>query len=102
VIGGGPFEALVRLVRQDNLIVDLNPGLGTKLMEMFDNVAEVLLRAMAAILPPFADFGFNAYVAEGYDISLNVLAVRTITMLAFLIPVLLAGYLFLKTREVSQ
>ncbi|HID75459.1 MAG TPA: ABC transporter permease [Planctomycetaceae bacterium] len=102
LIGGGPSEALVRLVKQENLVIQLNPGLGTKLVKMFDTVAELFIRAMAALLPPLSDFSFVAYVADGYNISANLLAVRTLTALAFLIPVALFGYLFLKTREVAQ
>jgi hypothetical protein len=102
VVGGGPFEALVRLVKQDNLVTDLNPGLGTKLVEMFDKVAELFLGAMSAILPSFGDFSFASFVAYGYDISVNTLAVRFLTMLAFLLPVWIAGYLFMKTREVGR
>jgi hypothetical protein len=102
VVGGGPFEALVRLVKQENLITDLNPGLGTRLVEMFDKVAELLLRAMSAILPSFGDFSFSNFVAEGYDVSVTALAVRFLTMLAFLLPVFVAGYLFMKTREVGR
>jgi hypothetical protein len=102
VHGGGPFEALVRLVKQENLVTDLNPGLGTRLVEMFDKVVELLLGAMSAILPAFGDFSFSSYVAEGYDISFNALVVRFLTMLAFLLPVFIAGYLFMKTREVGR
>jgi hypothetical protein len=69
---------------------------------MFDTVAELLLRVMSAILPPLSDFSFVGYVADGYDIAANHLAVAGLTAFGFLIPVFLLGYLFLKTREVAQ
>jgi len=103
VLGGGPFEAIIRLVRQDNLMTELDPGLRTTVAKMADMVAEGGLWVIAHILPPFTDFNYADWVAYGFDISWDPwIAVSTLRVFAFLIPVFVAGYFFLKTREVAQ
>jgi hypothetical protein len=103
VLGGGPFESIIRLVRQENLMTDLEPGLRTTAAKMADVVAEAGLWVVARILPPFTDFNYADWVAYGFDISWDPwIAVPTVRAFAFLIPVFVAGYFFLKTREVAQ
>ncbi len=103
VLGGGPFEAIIRLVRQDNLMTEMEPGLRTTATQMADKVAEAGLWVIARILPPFTEFNFADWVAYGFDVSWDPwIAVPTLRALAFLIPVFVAGYFFLKTREVAQ
>ena len=103
VLGGGPFEAIIRLVRQENLMTELEPGLRTTAAKMADFVAEAGLRVISLILPPFSDFSYANWVAHGFDISWDPwILVPTIRTLAFLVPVFVAGFFFLKTREVAQ
>jgi hypothetical protein len=103
VIGGGPFEALIRLVNQDNLMIDLEPGLQSQVAQLADRVAEAGLFVTSSILPPFGDFSYANWVAYGFDILWNpYIAVPTLRTLAFMIPVFVAGYFFLKTREVAR
>jgi hypothetical protein len=102
VIGGGPSESLVRLLRQDNMIQELNPGLGTEVVQMFDTVAGVALWVISYVLPPFGDFNTANYVSNGFDISPDLAMVHFAKAMAFLLPVFVAGYIFLKTREVAR
>jgi len=103
VIGGGPFESIIRLVRQDNLMSELEPGLRTTAAKMADVVAEAGLRVIAAIVPPFTEFSYADWVAHGFDISWDPwIAVPLVRTVAFLIPLFVAGFFFLKTREVAQ
>jgi len=103
VLGGGPFESIIRLVRQENMLTELEPGLRTTAAKMADVVAEGGLRVIAAILPPFTNFNYADWVAYGFDISWDPwIWVPTVRALAFLIPVFVAGFFFLKTREVAQ
>ena len=70
---------------------------------MADKVAEAGLWVIAHILPPFTDFNYADWVACGFDISWDPwIAIPTLRAFAFLIPVFVAGYFFLKTREVAQ
>ena len=101
--GGGPVESLIRLVRQQNIMSELDPGLGGEVAQMVDSVlAGYGLRAMTEMMPAFGDFSFATYVAYGFDVSADLIMVRTVGMLGFLVPVFVAGYFFLKTREVAR
>ncbi|MBN2473725.1 MAG: hypothetical protein JXB62_03905 [Pirellulales bacterium] len=102
VMGGGPIESLYRLVTQKNLIQDLEPGLKTTVIEMIDHVLEYGLWVTSSLLPEFDRFSFSEHVAKGFDVSGNLAAQCALRSLAFLIPVFVAGYLFLKTREVAR
>jgi hypothetical protein len=102
VIGGGPTEAVVRILKQQNVVTELDPGLGTTVVKMLDKPAELFLRLMSSILPSFGDFGYAGFVAYGYNVDLNMLAVHLVTTLSFLVPLFIAGYFFLKTREIAR
>ena len=103
VYGGGPFEAVVRLLTQENLMTDLQPGLLTDFVKMADKVAEFALRAIATVLPPFDRFSYTDQVANGFDITFNPYVLDPVVMaLGYILPVFVAGYLFLKTREVAR
>jgi hypothetical protein len=102
VIGGGPTEAAVRILKQQNVVSDLDPGLGTTVVKMMDVPAELFLRLMSSILPSFGDFSYSGFVAHGYNVDFNMLLVHLLTTLAFLVPLFVAGFFFLKTREVAR
>jgi len=102
-LGGGPFEAFLRLVNQDNLTIELEKGLKTYLVQTADRVAGAPLWVFAMILPPFSEFSYANWVAYGFDILWTpYVAVPLLRTLAFLVPVFVAGYFFLKTREVAR
>jgi hypothetical protein len=103
VVGGGPTEALVRILKQQNVVTELDPGLGTTVVKvLLDKPAELFLRLMSSILPSFGDFGYAGFVAYGYNVDLNMLAVHLVTTFSFLVPLFIAGYFFLKTREIAR
>jgi len=101
-LGGGPIESAVRLVTQQNMISELNPGLQTTIAKMGDKVAQVFLRAIASVVPDLGQFNTSRRVAEGFDIPSNVILVHATTTLAYLLPALVVGFLFLKMREVAR
>ena len=102
VDGGGPLESAIRLVTQKNVSTELDPGMGTDITLMTDRVLQVGLRGMASVLPPFGDFDYATYLAYGFDVPWNVVCIRLVTTFAFLLPLFLAGHLFLKNREVAR
>jgi hypothetical protein len=69
---------------------------------MMDVPAELFLRLMSSILPSFGDFSYSGFVAYGYNVDLNMLLVHLLTTLAFLVPLFVAGFFFLKTREIAR
>ncbi len=101
VMGGGPVESFFRLVRQDNLVHPLEPGATTLLVNISDKVFSYLLMAVGALLPDFARFDDANYVATGFDIPPDLLGVQFFTAAAYVVPVFVASYFFLKSREVA-
>ncbi|NQT13744.1 MAG: hypothetical protein HQ582_13405 [Planctomycetes bacterium] len=101
VEGGGPLEALTRLLLQENLSSELS-GPWTVVMLMADRVLQVFLWVIASILPSFSRFSYSEYVAYGFNISGELILIRTLNAFAYLVPVFVAAYFFLKTREVAR
>jgi hypothetical protein len=94
-------------LRQDNLVSELEPGLRTTLVQMFDVVLNKGLWLLTWLLPDFNGFGFpddqgHSCVASGFDISGDMAARAVLSAASFMVPLFVAGYLFLKTREVAR
>ena len=100
--GGGPFQSLIRLVRQDNITGDLQPSFGVDLAIMLDKPVLWLLRTVAEMMPNYAKFDNAAYVVHGFNIPTDLVLVQVTQTLGFLTVVFVAGYVFLKTREVAK
>ena len=100
--GGGPLEAFYRLVTQNNLMSDLEGGVGVNVLQMADSVMQSGLWVISSVLPAFGRFSYAEYVAYGFDISLELVLMRSVNALAFLLPVFVAAHFFLKTREVAR
>ena len=102
-LGGAMVEAVVRLLRQDNLTSPLPEGIGSDVVRIVDQGIGGLMYPLAWVMPPFDEFGFSEFVASGYDIAWNPwIVVSTLRALGYLLPVFVAGYFFLKTREVAR
>lgn len=103
VLGGGPFESLIRLVSQENMMTDLTPGLTTDLAKWADQGAAFAMKVISAVLPPLGDFSYANWVAYGFDVPWSpYVAIPSLHTLAYVLPVFVAAYLFLKTREVAR
>jgi len=102
VYGGGPLEAFYRLIQQQNVISEMEPGTRTTVMKTADQVLGYSLFALAKVFPEFGKFSFANHVACGFDIPAEQMFIGLCRLLGYLVPLLLAGYLFLKTREVAR
>lgn len=102
MIGGGPIESFRRLVTQDNMMSDMTPGLTTDVIKLADRIVEPALRVAASLLPPFGEFSCANFVANGFNIPPDFVFTRTVTALAFLAPLFVIGYLFMRNREVAR
>lgn len=105
--GGGPIEQGVRMFNQDNLVSELPPGLRSMFVQMIDVVLEKGLWVVTRLLPDFGSFAFpddqgHLCVASGFDISADMMAKAVLSAAGFVIPLFVAGYFFLKTREVAK
>ena len=103
VEGGGPFEAAIRLFRQDNMTIDLDMNAGeTILAKMFDTVFHTFIRFLSNLVPAFDSFDTSAYVAQGFNISFNTVLINLCTVLGYAVPLYVLGYICLKMREIER
>jgi hypothetical protein len=102
VFGGGPFESMLRMITQDNITMDLEPNLRTMVVQTLDRFTEPLMRVAVMLVPDFSRFSFSDYVAYGFNIPGDQILKFSFRMLAFVIPVFVAGLFCLKSREVAQ
>ena len=100
--GGGPFEALYRLLTQANLVSEMEPGLRTTVLQMLDVPMSFCLWVIAQILPDFGRFSYADHVAYGFNISSGLVGQDLLATFGFLAAVFVAGYFLLKTREVAK
>jgi hypothetical protein len=100
--GGGPLEAFIRLVTHQNVTSPMETGMETTVTKIFDAVATFLLGLVGAVLPKFGRLNFADFVAYGYDIPANVALQAACLAAGFLLPVFVAGYFFLKLREIAK
>ncbi len=102
MVGGGPFESMERIMTQDNMISELEKGLKTSTIKAMDQAMAMGMRYFSAVLPDFDDSSYGRHLAYGFDVGPSLIGRCVIRELAFVLPVLLLGYLFLKQREVAQ
>lgn len=100
--GGGPIEASVRLIRQMNLVQPLEKGSTTDLIQYADKGLQRVWRAVANMVPDFGGFLRDDYLANGFLIPGDHLAILAMKTLGYLLPVLFIGYFVLKNREVAK
>ena len=100
--GGGPFESLVRLATQDNLVSEMEAGLRTNVVKSLDTVFLKMLEALAVVLPDFEKFSLADYVANGFNIPSDLMLQCFCNAAAFMIPVFVASYFCFKMREVAK
>lgn len=100
--GGGPVESAIRMLTQQNVTSEMEPGLRTNVAQTLDQGLEFLLRLLASILPDFGRFNFSEFVACGFNVPGDTLLSYTFRALGFVVPVFVVAYLCLKNREVAQ
>lgn len=101
VKGGGPLESFIRLVTQNNQISPLAPTLTNDLAKSADQRLLDLMYAASCIVPNLSTLDTASYVAEGFDIPSGVIFRNVLIILGYVIPVIIAGYFFLKNREIA-
>lgn len=102
VPGGGPFESLIRMVNQANVMNELEPGMYRTLAETGDKLFQGVLFVTVSLLPNLKAFSDVSYVTDGFNIPLNNLLVHGAMALGYLAPLFVIGYIILKRREVAK
>ena len=102
VQGGGPIESFIRILKQQNVTTQLEPGLATSVVKSVDEVFMTFMTAVTSLLPNFSKFSSVNYLAHGFDIPPDVVLVQFFTGLGYLAAVFAIGYFCLRTREVAR
>ncbi len=79
VEGGGPVEALVRLISQRNVTSEMEPGLTRNVVQAMDNVFMFFMQSVTSLLPDFRRFSDVDYVAYGFDIPMDLLGMQVVS-----------------------
>jgi hypothetical protein len=101
VEGGGPLESVIKMVTQQSSTIDLDIGFATKIVLGIDDVLLLVMQAVTAALPDFRRFDWGEYVANGFNVNGNVVAINFTMMLGFVIVLTVTSYFMLKTREMA-
>jgi len=102
IVGGGPFESAQRLMTQDNMISELEHGLKTDIEKSLDEATSVMMRYFSALVPNVSENDYVDRVAYGFDVGRDLITRCLLCEVAYLVPVVLLGYICLKNREVAQ
>ena len=101
-LGGGVFESMIRIARQDNLTQPLDAAISTEAVKSVDLVANKFLRLVSYILPDFSQFYNVGAVANGYNIDGDAMLIQLTAAAAYFVPIAVAAYFFLKLRELAK
>ena len=102
VSGGGPIEALFRLLTQRNVQTPLDETTTTTMIKWTDFKIFSVLSIARHFIPDFTVFDTTWYVANGLDINLYAVVIPSLLMvISFLVPCLIIGYFALQVRELE-
>ena len=100
--GGGPLESMIRIFTQTNITVELEQTAGVVVAETLDKVALFFMQIWFYVLPNFSDYSTINWVADGFNIPGSQVGQQLTVALAYIFGVYVAGYFFLRLREVGQ
>ena len=69
MLGGGPFESLIRLLSHDNQMTELAPTLGVVVAKTFDSLVMPVMSRMVYLIPNFSALDVSNTVAEGFAVG---------------------------------
>jgi hypothetical protein len=101
ILGGGPFESLIRLVTHDNQMSELAPTAGVVVAKTLDSLVMPVMSMLVYVVPNFQALDVSNSVADGFAVSWSLIIANTLLALAYALPFSIAGYFILKNREVA-
>jgi hypothetical protein len=101
LIGGGPFESLIRLLSHENQMSELAPTLAVVTAKTFDALVMPILSRLIYVVPNFSALDVSNTVADGFAVSGGMLLVNLLVSLGYVLPFSVAGYFILKHRELA-
>jgi hypothetical protein len=102
VPGGGPVESFVRIITQKSITVPYDRSLSVDIMEWIDKVFMHILKAWTDVLPDFSTFSNVNFVASGFNVPGDIILEQLTRTVGYLFAAFLAGFIFLRLREVAR
>ena len=102
VPGGGPVESFVRIITQKSITVPYDRSLGVDIMERVDWLFMQILKAWTDVLPDFSTFSNVNWVASGFNVPGDIILEQLTRLVGYLVAAFLAGFIFLRLREVAR
>ncbi len=99
--GGGPFEAAYRLQNRMNLMQKLDASAPRMTIEMADDTIRAVMLGLSHMLPDLRSFWRVDYLASGFYIPDEHVAILALRTVGYVVPLVVGGYFLLKTREVA-
>jgi hypothetical protein len=100
--GGGPLEATIRIIIQQNVMTDLEiNSIVVQILKVGDAILMRLLQAATYVLPDYTRFDTVEFVADGYSIMPDLVAEQVTMAAVYFVVVTIVGYFCLKTREIA-
>jgi hypothetical protein len=101
LLGGGPFESLIRLLTHENQMSELTPTVAVVTAKTLDSIVMPVMARLVYIVPNFTALDVSNTVADGFAVTWDLLAANVFLTLAYVVPFSIAGYFILKNREVA-
>jgi ABC-type transport system involved in multi-copper enzyme maturation permease subunit len=101
ILGGGPFESLIRLVGHNNQMTELDPTLGVVVAKSFDQLVMPFMSRLPYLIPNLSALDVSNRVAAGFAVPNSVLFMQVLLGLGYALPFTIAAYYILKNREVA-
>jgi hypothetical protein len=101
LLGGGPFESLIRLLSHDNQMSELTPTLAVVTAKTLDSLVMPVMSRLVYIVPNFSALDVSNTVADGFSVGWPLILSNLLLAFAYAIPFSIAGYFILKNREVA-
>jgi hypothetical protein len=101
--GGGPVEAIVRILTQKGTMIDLDLGNQAleKTIRTIDYGMMSGVSTLKSAVPDFGRLGTSDFIAYGVDLFDGLLARHLLIALGYFLMTTIIGYFFIKTREMA-
>lgn len=99
--GGGPVRALSQLTQAKLPTAPDEGTAGIKAADLADGGFAWLIRRVVNLFPDVYAYDWTPFLAEGFNVSFENLAMNLIVMAGYLLPWLILGFYLIRSREVA-
>ena len=101
IIGGGPFESLIRLLGHENLERQLESTPAVMAAKSFDLFRTPILTRLIYVVPNISALDVTNQVAQGFAVTPSTLIGQILLGLAYALPLTAFAYYIFKNREIA-